>query len=239
MNSPGYLKDESRLFFSSLRISVYMVLLLWLVHLSNFLLQGMLFSLGTRPRNTEFWYSIFTGPLIHGDIPHLLSNSVPLLICGTLLFWLYRPVAWTSFGLLYILTGTAVWIFARPVLHIGFSGVVYGLVSFLFWVGLFKRDIRSIVISLVILVAYSGYFAGIYPNQDGISWESHLLGGVVGIVVAAMLSSRIPKPPQDESEIIYDEVVEEKDYFLPRDVFDPKDNELDDNPFWISDDTKE
>lgn len=222
---------------NSLLISIGMTLILWVVHLLNIISGWNLGYFGIRPREVDFWYSIFTGPLIHGDIPHLVSNSIPLLICGTLLFWLYRPVAWTAFTLIYVLTGAAVWLFARPVLHIGFSGVVYGLVAFLFWVGVFRRDMRSIVISLLILVTYSGYFAGIYPNEDGVSWESHLLGGFAGILVALALFRWIPKEKQVREEgPLLDEG--EEQYFLPRDTFAPKEDRRDEgNGWWTRDDT--
>ena len=226
---------ERKLLTSSLVISGVMTLVLWVVHLLNILSGWNLGYFGIRPRNLDFWYSIFTGPLIHADFPHLLSNSIPLLICGTLLFWLYRPVAWKAFAIVYVLTGAAVWFFARPVLHIGFSGVVYGLVSFLFWIGVFQRDFRSIVISLLILVTYSGYFAGIYPNEEGISWESHLMGGFAGILTAFLLYRDIPREEKPE---IRDNEQDHNEFFLPRDTFTPKDDRTGLFGDWTSDDTR-
>lgn len=226
---------EGRTLINSLLISGIMVAVLWVVHFLNILSGWNLGYFGVRPRDTDFWYSIFTGPLVHGDFPHLISNTIPLLICGTLLFWLYRRVAWIAFILIYVLTGAAVWMFARPVLHIGFSGVVYGLVSFLFWVGIFHRDIRSIIISLLVLVTYSGYFAGIYPNEDGISWESHLMGGVSGIIVAFMLYRWLPK---EQKQVLVEDEPDEDRYFLPRDTFQPKDDQQYFFRGWISDDTR-
>ena len=93
---------------------------------------------------------------------------------------------------MYVLTGVAVWALARgagwgadvSISHIGASGVAYALVSFLFWFGLFKRSIQSIIVALVILLYFSGMIAGVLPDQINVSWESHLLGGVVGMFVA-------------------------------------------------------
>lgn len=236
MSIRSKMSRDGRLLMNSLTISLSMAFILFVIHILNIFSGWNLGVFGIRPRDTDFWFSIFTGQLIHGDFQHLLSNTIPLIICGTLLFWLYRPIAWTSFILLYVLTGLSVWILARPVLHIGFSGVIYGLVSFLFWVGVFRRDFRSIIISLVILVTYSGYFAGIYPNQEGISWESHLLGGVVGIIVAFILFRWLPKEP--EPEVLPEDEPEDQRYFLPRNTFQPKDDEFPDVSGWTSDDTR-
>lgn len=236
MSLKAGIKNESQLLFSSMIISGIMAASLWVIHLVNLFSGWRLGYFGIRPRDTDHWYSIFTGPLIHGDLPHLLSNTIPLLICGTLLFWLYRSVSWAAFTLVYTLTGLSVWLFARPVLHIGFSGVVYGLVSFLFWIGVFRRDIRSIVISLLILVTYSGYFAGIYPNQEGISWESHLMGGLVGILVAFMLVRWVPKEP--EAVILPDEPESSDTYFLPRDIFNKDKDQGEHFGGWTSNDTR-
>lgn len=90
-----------------------------------------------------------------------------------------------------------VWIFSREVYHIGISGVVYALVSFIFWSGLFLRNFTSIVLALVVLVLYSGMFAGIIPSPEivarNISWESHLLGGLVGIATAWLFRPAIQR----------------------------------------------
>lgn len=227
---------ETRRLMVSIAIVGSMALVMWGIHILSVALQIDLTRFGIYPRDLDTWHSIFTGPLIHGDWIHLMSNTLPLLMCGILLFWLYRSVSWLAFPLIYTLTGVAVWLFARPVYHIGFSGVAYGLVSFLFWVGVFRRDIKSIVISLAILVMYSGYFAGIYPNQEGISWESHLMGGLVGIAVALMLYRWIPADPVNKPK---DDDVDEDDgrYFLPRDTFEPRDTYP--GPYnWHSDDTR-
>jgi membrane associated rhomboid family serine protease len=135
------------------------------------------------------------------------------------IFLFYRRVAVKGFLLIYLLSGLGVWLFARPhTHHIGASGVVYGLIAFVFWSGIFRRNLRSIVLALIVLVMYSGYFPGIVPGEAGISWESHLFGACSGILIAWIFKSRIepdevPVPPQ------YD-LNEESRYFLPRDTFE-------------------
>jgi hypothetical protein len=136
------------------------------------------------------------------------------------MIFFYRKVALPSYIVIQLFTGFAVWIFARPSYHIGASGVVYGLVSFVFWSGVFRRNIKSIVLALIIVVMYSGYFYGILPNKEGVSWESHLFGGIVGIFTAFLFKNI---QEEDEKEVVYSWELEEEEeggYFLPRDIFE-------------------
>jgi membrane associated rhomboid family serine protease len=156
--------------------------------------------------------------LIHGEWQHLISNTVPLAALSAVVFLFFRRVAVKVFLLIYFLSGLSVWLFGRPdTHHIGASGVVYGLIAFVFWSGLFRRNLRSIVLALIVLVMYSGYFAGIVPGEDGVSWESHLFGGIIGILVAWIFKSRI-EPDEIVQPIV--ENPEPERYFLPRDVFE-------------------
>ncbi len=211
---------EQKYLIRSIRTAFYFVVVLWVVHLINILLDGQLALLGIHPRTMDELWNILTAPLVHGDIQHLLSNSIPLFLLMIMMFYFYRSVAMVSFVIIYILTGLSVWLFARDVYHIGASGVVYGLVAFIFWSGIFRRSSRSIVLALAVLVLYSGYFAGILPNQEGVSWESHLFGGLSGIAVAFLFKNELEKseiesPPSYE---LNDE--ENEEYFFERDVFE-------------------
>lgn len=126
-----------------------------------------------------------------------------------------------AFWMIYFLTGAAVWLFARPVSHIGASGVVYGLVAFIFWNGIFRRSLRSIILAAVVMLLYSGMFMGVLPDQEGISWESHLLGSLMGIFTSFWFKGELE---DDEAEHRHDPFADERDvekqYFLPRDVFE-------------------
>ena len=174
------------------------------------------------PGKIEGLPGILTSPLIHGSWEHLFYNSLSFLILGAILFWFYPKIALKSFAWLYMMSGLGVWIFATPnSFHIGASGLVYGMVSLVFWSGIFRRNLKSIVLALIILVLYAGYFGGIVPGKEGISWESHLLGALAGIFLAWFYKSdieedEIPEPPMED----VDEGSEE--YFLPRDIFDVK-----------------
>jgi len=127
--------------------------------------------------------------------------------------------------MIYVLTGVAVWLFARSggisspgVVHIGASGVVYGLVSFVFWTGLFRRNVKSIILALIMVFLYSGLIIGVVPSEPGISWESHLFGGVVGIIIAFLM--RDAREDDEEEEDPWKDEQPSDEYFLPRDTFE-------------------
>lgn len=196
--------------------------LIWTIHVFQVISGIDLTTLGVFPRKMEGLPAILTAPLIHGSWEHLFYNSISFLILSAILFWFYPRIAIKSFIWIYFLSGLGVWIFAAPyTYHIGASGVVYGMVSLVFWSGIFRRNIKSIVLALIILVLYAGYFGGIVPGKQGISWESHLLGAIAGIILAWIYKADIE---EDEVPVALeeDEGEEEKHYFLPRDVFDVK-----------------
>ena len=146
-------------------------------------------------RALSHWYGLHTrelaglpgigmAPLLHSGWAHLLSNSFPFLTLSGLLVFFY-PRLWPRVLLsLWLGTGALVWAFGRSVTHIGASGVVYALAAFLAFSGIFRRDLRAVVVSLVVLFYYGGMVVGILPGQEGISWESHLLGLVMGVLAA-------------------------------------------------------
>ena len=194
------------------------IVALWVIHTISFFADLNLAFLGVLPRKASGLVGILTAPLIHGDWQHLISNTIPLAAMSAMLFLFFRRVAVKTFLLVYLLSGIGVWLFGRPdTHHIGASGVVYGLISFVFWSGIFRRNLRSIVLALVILVMYSGYFAGIVPGEERISWESHLLGACAGIFLAWLYKSKIE--PDEKVEPVV-ETAEPERYFLPRDTFD-------------------
>lgn len=191
---------------------------MWAVHSINYFAGSHLGHWGIFPRELDGLKGIITAPLIHGSWEHLFSNSAPFFVTTTIIHFFYKRVAWASFIFIYLITGAAVWLFGRSVYHIGASGVVYGLVSFIFWSGIFRRNIKSIVLALIVTILYSGYLQGIIPFQEGISWESHLLGGLTGIIVAFIFKGII-----ENDEIVTDPWENESTetaFYFSRDTFD-------------------
>ena len=137
--------------------------------------------LGILPRSFNGILGIITAPLVHGTIAHLISNTIPLLFLGTTLYLFYDRVATQVFFHCYFFTYLLVWIFGRPYYHIGASGLVYALAGFLVFIGVFKRNRQTLVISIIVILLYGSMIYGIIPRNSYISWESHLMGFLVGI----------------------------------------------------------
>lgn len=165
-------------------IPILFPLTLLVIHTISLIFDINLYKLGILPRNINGLVGILTAPLIHSDYSHLISNTFPLFLLGIGIFYFYPKVAYKVFAFVYFATGVFVWIFARELYHIGASGIVYALVSYFFFSGIFRRDSKSISLALVVVFLYGGLIWGILPGIEGISWESHLLGSLSGFLAA-------------------------------------------------------
>jgi len=215
------IQEQPRLMYNSLYTAFVMVIVIWVIEIFQ-LIAGMDFGvLGLYPREWFGLRGILFAPLIHSDFGHLISNSVPLFVLTTTIFFFYRRVAVRSFIMIYFLTGLTVWLFGRSVFHIGASGVVYGLVAFVFWNGIFRKNVKSIVLALIVVILYHGMFEGILPTKEGISWESHLFGAFVGIFTSYFYKEELEADEQPKPDPFADEVPQaQRPYFLPRDTFE-------------------
>jgi membrane associated rhomboid family serine protease len=173
---------------ASATVPMRIVLLMWLVFfLGKF---GWDLSFGIIPREPFGLIGIFTAPLVHSGVAHLISNTFPLLFLGTVLYFFYERIGTIVFIRGYFWTNILVWLFAHRVNHIGASGLVYALAFFLIFYGIFKRDFTSLLISIVVCLLYGGIFYGIFPGNPIVSWESHFAGALVGISTAVTFSSK-------------------------------------------------
>lgn len=172
------------------------VFFMWLVKIIEILFEIDLSGFGIYPLTLKGVPGILFSPFIHADFNHLFSNSLPLFLLGVALFYFYSEVALKVFILTFFLTGILVWVAGRDAWHIGASGLVYGLASFLFFSGIIRRYFRLIALSLLIVFLYGsmvwGLFPGVYKN---VSWESHMLGFFSGVVLAIWFRKEGPQAP--------------------------------------------
>jgi len=176
-------EDKSRLFHSFF-FPITFVILLWLIKICEIVFQINLATFGVFPRSIKGIPGIFLAQLIHGDFNHLFSNSIPLIILGTSLFYYFKSLGYKVFFVIYLASGFWVWISARAVYHIGASGVVYGLAMFLFASGFIRNNIYLLAYSMFVAFFYGGLVWGLLPLENGISWESHLMGAIAGLMAA-------------------------------------------------------
>jgi len=161
---------------------------MWLVYTIEYVLRKDLGFLGVFPLKLSGLVGVFTAPLIHGNFNHLMSNTIPLLVLGGSLYFFYPKIAPKVFLYSYFFTNLLVWVFGRPFYHIGASGVVYALAAFLVIFGFLNRNFKSVIISFIVMFSYGGLVYGLFTFNAQISWESHLMGAIVGGVSAYLFS---------------------------------------------------
>jgi len=182
-------RDNARL---ATRLSLGFVALLWLIAALGWGLE--LERFGVRPRQWIGLPGILVAPLLHGSFIHLVANSLPLLVLGTAMLHLYPTAAFRVLPAVYLGPGIAVWLFARDGVHVGASGLVYGLVTYVLAAGLIRRDRRAIAASLLVAFMYGTLVWGVLPIRHGVSWETHLAAALIGALAAILLRHR-DRPP--------------------------------------------
>jgi len=196
MNTPEEAKFYKKKVLLSALIPFIFIFFMWLTKAIEKLFGIDLSLLGIYPLAADGLAGIFLSPFIHADFNHLFNNSVSLFLLSLALFFFYSEVALKVFTYIWIFSGILVWIAGREAWHIGASGIVYGLASFLFFSGIIRKYFRLIALSLLIVFLYGsmvwGLFPGIYQN---VSWESHMLGFFSGIALAIYYRKEGPQEP--------------------------------------------
>ena len=191
------MQEEQKRILRSLVIPGIFVLIMWLVKILEIIFNIDLEVLGLAPLSLKGLPGILFSPLLHANFSHLSANTLPFFFLGGMLFYFYRPIAWKIFWLIWLVTGLWVWVFARgDSVHVGASGVVYGLAAFLFLSGILRRESKLMAITLLIAFLYGGLVWGIFPQlfpRQPISWESHLMGLLAGAVLAVYYRNSGPQ----------------------------------------------
>ncbi len=193
-------------------IALSFALLLWVVKLVEIVGDLNFASFGIYPRQLTGLTGILMAPFIHGTVVHLIANTAPIVVIGTTLLYGYPRAAMVLLPATYLGGGFVVWLFAREAYHIGASGIVFGMLFFVFTVGVLRWERRAIAISMLVFFLYGGSIWGVFPGARDVSFESHLSGAVIGIVMAFFLRFRDPEPPRKQYSW---EVEEDDDYDWP------------------------
>jgi len=196
----------------AVRLSIGFVVLLWLIHLMNWGLDLDAQPFGVRPREWLGLIGIGAAPLVHSDFAHLVANSAPLLLLGAVMLFLYPHSTLRVLPAVYLGPGAVVWLFGRDSVHLGASGLVYGLVSYVFVAGLLRRDRRAVAASLLVVLMYGSLAWGVLPIDPRLSWETHLSAAVIGVLLALALR-RLDTPPPKRYE--WEDEVEAQDEEAP------------------------
>ena len=175
---------------SVLLVPIIAILLIWIIYFIEIKFSFNFNKYGIYPKTFKGLRGVFLSPFIHSNTNHLFNNSIPLAVMLTSLYYFYNKIAnrVLFFGL--ILTGLLTWLIARPSYHIGASGVVYLLVSFIFFSGIIRKYYRLTALSLIVVFLYGGMVWYIFPTEDRISWEGHLSGFLVGFIFAIIFKKK-------------------------------------------------
>jgi membrane associated rhomboid family serine protease len=173
-----------RNFKLALRITLWLVGLLWLILIIDDVLGLGLIRFGLRPRQLQGLTGIFTAPLLHGGAEHLFSNTLPLIVSLTTILYLYPRAAMRVIPVIWIGSGLMGWMIGRPSLHFGASGFVYGLLAYVFISGILRLDMRSVAVSVMVWFLYGSMIWGVLPIRPNMSWELHLSGAILGVALA-------------------------------------------------------
>ncbi len=208
------MQENSSFRFSNLVVIVPLlaVLTIWGVYWMELLNNVNFNSFGVYPRTLSGLKGVLLSPFIHGSLKHLYNNTVPLAVLLSALFYFYRNVAWKVLVIGVLLSGLITWGIGRGSYHIGASGLIYVLASFIFFKGVFTKYYRLIALSLIVVFIYGSLLWYIFPVKEGISWEGHLGGFITGFVLALSLSVKVPVSKNFDWE--KEDFKEEEDPFL-------------------------
>ncbi|MGM5470528.1 rhomboid family intramembrane serine protease [Flavobacteriaceae bacterium LMO-SS05] len=173
---------------------LFFVLLLWYVFWAQVQFFPVIKSFGISPLTLPGLKGIVLSPFIHSDIEHLYHNSIPLFVLLASLFYFYREIAWKIIIYGILLSGLITWCIGRPGNHIGVSGLIYVLVSFIFFKGIIARHYRLVALSLLMIFLYGSMIWYVFPVKEGMSWEGHLAGLITGFFFSLIFRKPIAKP---------------------------------------------
>ena len=189
-SSPQDVQRLKQAFF----IVLCFTLILWLIEIVKYISGLDLYKLGVYPQHITGLIGVITAPLIHASFEHLISNTPALIILGTALVYGYPRSCWMVLAIVWLLAELGVWFTARPVYHFGASGLTYGVMAFVFVIGILRRDRLAITLSLLVFFLYGTMIWGVFPHQPGVSFETHLWGAVLGALCAIFFRKYDPTP---------------------------------------------
>ncbi|SEA12632.1 Membrane associated serine protease, rhomboid family [Porphyromonadaceae bacterium NLAE-zl-C104] len=210
-DNPSWYKIEKKRAQLALLPAIVWVVLIWLAFIVDYtgLFAWDFSRLGILPGVADGLIGIIFSPFIHSSFSHLLSNTLPLLILIWFLFYFYSKIAFGAFICLWLSSGFLTWIIGRGSYHVGASGLVFGLLFFLFFSGIFRKYIPLVAVSLIVAFIYGSTIWSIFPITEmvdaSISWEGHLSGAVSGLIFAIVFRKQGPQKP----EVVWEEEEDE------------------------------
>jgi membrane associated rhomboid family serine protease len=175
----------------NLRITVIAASVPLLVYIISFFLPFDLRAYGIRPRNIEGLWGIAFSPFLHANYGHLIANTGALFVLLFVALAFSRDLTLIAVLIIAVVGGGLVWVFSDPnTIHIGSSGIIFGLIGFLIFNGVFRREWSALVVSVVICLIYGGALLSLFYYIPGISWTGHFFGFVSGVLAAWLMKAK-------------------------------------------------
>ncbi|MDG1697831.1 MAG: rhomboid family intramembrane serine protease [Polaribacter sp.] len=212
MNDDNQLKLKSSIFL----IPFVYVVSIWLLYWIEITFSFNFNKYGVFPRTLSGFRGVFLTHFIHSNTNHLFNNSIPLFVLLSSLLYFYKEVAYKVLFFGGFFTGFITWMIARESYHIGASGIVYLLFSFVFFSGMIKKHYRLVALSLMVIFLYGSMIWYVLPIKEGMSWEGHLSGFLVGVFFATIYRNKgIVKEEYQFNETDFDSFFDENGDFSP------------------------
>ena len=212
MDIENQLKTSKSIFL----IPFLYVLIIWIIYVIEITFGYNFNKYGIYPRDIIGLRGVFLTHFIHSNVNHLFNNSIPLFVLLSSLFYFYRQVAYRILFFGGLLSGFLTWLIARESYHIGASGIVYVLFSFVFFSGIIRKHYRLVALSFIIIFLYGSMIWYVLPIKEGISWEGHLSGFLVGLFYSIIYRNRgIVKEVHQFTETDFDLLFDENGNFSP------------------------
>ncbi|WP_417785537.1 rhomboid family intramembrane serine protease [Tenacibaculum sp.] len=212
------MKTDEQLKFSTTVFSIpfLFVFTIWIVYWLEIKFGWNFNKFGVFPRNLSGLKGVFCSPFIHSDTSHLFNNSIPLFVLSACLFYFYKEVAVKVLIYGGIVTGLLTWVIARESYHIGASGVVYLLFSFVLFSGIIKKNYRLVAVSFITIFLYGSMVWYVLPIKEGMSWEGHLSGLITGFALSLLYRKKgIIREKFQFSKTEFDDMFDEDGNYSP------------------------
>jgi len=198
-------QNEKRYVLNAMLMTFLYLFICWTLYLLQIDIGPDLRPNGVRPRELIGLRGIILSPFLHANFDHIMNNSLSFVVLNTYFFYFYRQIAWRVFPWMFLGSGMLLWLWGGPGNHIGASGIIYSLTAFLFFSGLFRKDLRMMGVSALVLFSYGSFFWGIFPLQERVSWEGHLSGALVGLVLSFYFRQEGPQRKVYDWELEHEE----------------------------------
>lgn len=223
MKDDNQLKKSKSIFL----IPITYVIAIWFIYWVEINYNFNFNKYGVFPRTLVGFRGVFLTHFIHSNTSHLFNNSIPLFVLLSSLFYFYRDVAYKVLLFGGFFTGIFTWCIARESYHIGASGIVYLLFSFVFFSGIIKKHYRLVALSFMIIFLYGSMIWYVLPIKDGISWEGHLSGFLVGLYFAIRYRNKgIVKEEHQFTQTEFDDLFDENGNFSPPEIAEKVEEEF-------------